>query len=392
MFFFKILRIFFFLSPIALYGQTIEENLQYINTIFEQFNAYETTFEVDEDEKKLIFRDKFGSYFSNFEDIEIKIDAAQKSIGIFCLDETRKCISSTQKDGSEGVSFPKYTMELTQNGELIGGAQTVVDKFLLIKKIVLGADFKTPISNDEKLKSKVETEIEKINAIFNDHSHYQNVWSFDWENLLLIDKTNTCEVRIPIVTTVEYFEKDNDQKYRKGFVFKSKDDDIFVKCPSYENNVGKTNEYVDSLKFAEAVINSIKTIQDLVLEQNTASSAPSSPIDLQLEMINLEFKKYNKFNTRFFIDQAKMELIWIQEFGESRAPLDQIAFKVDYDKGWIVIDCNEGISRCITSLSPEGKIIQHDEYSMSLKENGKVIPHIDDLIEMFENLVEDLMD
>ena len=393
MWFPKLLRIFFLLLPIITFGQTIEENLQYVNTQFEQYNDFETSFAVDKLNKKIVCRDKFGTYSASLQDIEIRIDTLKKSIGLFCIDNSTKCISSTQRDGNEGVSLTRYTMELTQKGKLISNANVVIEKLLSVKKEVIEVEAISLETQNESLEDRVEREIQNINVIFQDHSHYQNDWSFDWENLMLINKSSSCEVRVPIAKmTIEYFEKDNQQEYRKGFVFKSANDNIYVKCESYENNVSKTHEYVDSLKFAEAVINSIKNIQTIVSKKQVANPALAKTVDQHLYHINEEFKKYNNFNTRFFLDVEKRELVWVQEFGESRAPIDLIDFKANYNQGWLVIFCKEGLSRCVSSTGPKGGKIQNNEYSMSLKEDEKVIDHLDKIINEFRALIKAIDD
>ena len=85
----KILRLFLFLFPISIVGQSIEENLQYINGQFEQFNKYETSFDVNEVAKKITCQDKFGMYSSFLKDIEINSDESGENIGIYCLDGSK---------------------------------------------------------------------------------------------------------------------------------------------------------------------------------------------------------------------------------------------------------------------------------------------------------------
>ncbi len=386
----KLLSVFLFFYPSSFFAQTIQENLEYINTQFDQFNKYQTSFAVDEVAKKIICRDKFGMYSAFLNDVEMKKDESGKSIGIFCLDES-KCISSLKKDGSVGPGFSNYTLELSQDGVLISNADTVLEKFSIIKKSILEGDFRTSNFQISTLKYKVALQLQALNAIFQEHSHYQNIWSFDWENQQLVGRTETCEVRIALENvTVEFYEKENQQKYRFGFVFKSSGSDILEKCPSFENNVSKTYEYVDSLEYAEKAIDAIKTIQNLVSEGPfSLSPTPSQEdIDRLLGYINNQFKKYNAFNTRFFVDLENKELVWIQDFGEIRTSIDQIDFKADYENGWIVIFCKNESLKCISFTTPNSSKIQYTEYSMSLKENDKIILHIEDVIKKFDELVD----
>jgi hypothetical protein len=210
----------------------------------------------------------------------------------------------------------------------------------------------------------------------------------------LVGRTETCEVRIAISNvTIEFYEKENQQKYRYGFVIKSAVSDITEKCPSFENNVSKTYEYVDSFEFAEDAIQVIKTIQSLVSGKNEPVStiAATNKIDQQLSYINNQFKKYNAFNTRFFVDLKNMEIVWIQDFGESRAPIDEIGFKADYENGWVIIFCKNESLKCVSFANSGGTKFQYNEYSMSLKENEKVISHIDEVIEKFREFQKEII-
>jgi hypothetical protein len=391
----KILCTFLFLFPISILGQSIQENLDYINVQFEKFNKYDTSFDVDKVEKKIVCHDKFGVYSASFEAIEFRVDSLKKSIGMFCIDGSKRCISSKLKDGRKGLSFYSYTMELAQNEELIPDAGVIIEKFSLIKKAILESEFINLNSPINVLKYDVELQLQDLNAIFEKHSQNQNKWSFDWDNYWLIGETASCKVQIPLEKiTIDYYERENVQNFRHGFVFKSEDSEILENCTNFENNVNKTQDYLDNLSSAEAAINYFKTIQKLVIDGPSSLSPPlpHEEIDQLFDYINEQFKKYNKFNTRFFIDLDEQELVWIQEFGESRAPLDMIDFEADYKQGWFVIYCKDGRSKCVTSTNPKGKKIQNSEYSMSLMENDKVIPHIDDVINKFKELIQELTD
>ncbi len=121
---------------------------------------------------------------------------------------------------------------------------------------------------------------------------------------------------------------------------------------------------------------------------NFAQSTPENleNIDKQLDYINQQFEKFNNYNTRFFVDQRKEELIWIADFGEARVSLKEVIFSINHDKGWLIFDCITESAKCITFTSATGKSIQYKEYSMSLTQNDKIIEHIDDVVKNFETL------
>ena len=106
----KIYFFFFCFFPFVISGQTIQENLEFINLQFEKYNNYGTSFEVDEDSNTLTCHDKFGTFIVFFEDVEFKMESNGRNIGIFCLDHLQPCISTLQEDGFEGATFSKYTI------------------------------------------------------------------------------------------------------------------------------------------------------------------------------------------------------------------------------------------------------------------------------------------
>lgn len=382
------LRILLFLFPMSIVGQSIEENLQYINGQFEQFNKYETSFDVNEVTKTITCQDKFGMYSSFLKDIEINSDESGENIGIYCLDGS-KCISSIKKDGREGSNFSNYMVNLSKEGELIANVEEVIEKFSIIKKSILESDSVFPNSQASTLKYEVELQLQALNAILNANSQDQNNWYFDWDSYWLIEETDSCKVHIPLEkTTIEYSERENVQSFRHGFVFKSEDEDIFKKCSSLESNVNKTHFYLDNQSNAEGAIISLKAIQELVSNgpAHLSPITPNKSIDEQLSYINDQFQKYNKYNTRFFVDLSTQELIWVQDFGETRASLDQIEFKADYENEWFLIFCKNGSEKCISYTSPKGSKINYNDYSMSLKEGEHFIPHIAEIINKFNEL------
>ena len=88
----KNLCILLFIFPVTTFGQNIEENLQFINEQFDQFNNYETSFDINKADKKIICRDKFGMYSAFLKDIEFKLDDIGENIGIYCHEDS-ECIS-----------------------------------------------------------------------------------------------------------------------------------------------------------------------------------------------------------------------------------------------------------------------------------------------------------
>ena len=388
--FIKIPGLFICLFPLSILGQSIQENLDYINALFAKFNKYDTSFDIDKVSKRIICRDKFGTYTAFFDDIEIKRESNGTNIGIFCLNTLDKCITSIQKDGSSGYNYSKYTMGLTEQDNPGDHIDIIIDKFAFIKKKIQETNLSSGDSQNQKLRYEVDLQLQKLNTIFKDHSNHQNTWSFDWENYWLVGKTSSCEVFIPLEKVmIESYERTGVENYQHGFVIKSTAPIIIEKCTSYENKVDKTFDYLDNAAQAEAAVDCFETIQILVGgEPTTIIPSPSAEsIEQSLYYINDQFQKHNDYNTRFFVDIESKELIWISDFGETRTPADQVNIKTNNVKGWIIIDCTNRGSKCITFTSANGSKLQYSEYSMSLTENGKLIPLIEEVVEKFEDII-----
>ena len=386
----KIYFLFLCFFPFLIFSQSIQENLDFINAQFEKYNQYGTRFEVDQITKTITCQDKFGTYIAFFEDVEFRLNPAKTSIGIYCIEQSNQCISTIQKNGEEGPELSDYNMDLHENNKAIPQIDNVLEKFKHLKQSILKSDSETVSSQVQGLKYRVDLQLRELNAIFKEHSNQQNLWSFNWDNYWFVSESDSCKILIPLEKVeIEYQEKENVQSFRHGVVILSEKLDILKKCKTSESKLQTTSFQMESLDDANAAIENFKTIQLLISDgpQPIAAIATKVDIDQLLSYINNQFKKYNQYNTRFFVDESKKELIWIQEFGETRVAINQIDVKADYENGWLVIFCAQKNDRCIHSANGAGKTLQSYEYSMSLIENDRVISHIDEVIDTFKKLI-----
>ncbi len=386
--FFKILRLFLIFCTFAASGQTIQQSLHFINRQCAQFNKYDTSCDVDPENGKIIFFDKYGMYSALLNDVEFKSGQAGVSIEIGCDGET-KCFSSLKKDGSPGQNFPAFTIGFSKNGEDQADIEALLQHFYNLKNSVLQINPDAVALPDDISKSDIETQLQMLNALFDEHSPEAVFWSFDFENQFVMGKTNSCEWHIPITRmSISFIENDTTKDFQNGIIFQAHQSDIIENCSGLESRISRTVYYLDSLEKALDAIRCLEIIQHSVLSQsgvNTTDQASGLMAQL-LNYINGQFEKYNQYQTRFYVDVATQELVWVQEFGISRAQIGQISFSADQQNGWLLINCEAEDLKCITSTSFQGQKYQSEEYSMSIKENDQIIPHFDTVVAKFYEL------
>jgi len=108
------------------------EELKYINDEFASYNSYNTSFDVDEDRKELVFYDDFGNYYCKFADVGFGyMSGSNNTLEIKCIYKD-KCIDQ-QKINGDWSSWETYSMGLEG-----GNLRKVLDKLDMIKESVIG--------------------------------------------------------------------------------------------------------------------------------------------------------------------------------------------------------------------------------------------------------------
>ncbi len=372
------------LFPLLTFGQSISSNLKYINEQFSKYNKYQTSFRIDEYNKEIICEDKFGVLKAKFEDVEIRTKG--NNIGIFCINSEDKCIRNYEKDGTlKAEKYNDYTMGLREDNELIPHINTVLDKFSEIRNELLGIS--NNVSNNST-KIDIAAEISNINAIFRRSSEYTNKWRFDFSQNAIIGETKNCSVFIPLNSglSITYYEREG--KYGNGWYFINEDKSIIESCTNFESNTVKTYEYLNNALDAKKVINSFRVIIENgnnSISSNNESEGNNGSIAEHLIYINKQFDKYNDYDTKFSIDNYKKQLVWSNSFGTNYAYLEDVEVRVDYTNSWIGIYCING-GECIWQKANSGNRSDYKEYTMSLKENDKMINHINKVAQKFEEV------
>jgi len=257
-------------------GNTVEDNLRYINEQCGKYNNLDTRFEINQPSKELILYDKMGKVRANFSEIEFRIVDHSDYLGIFCISEGQSCIKAFKKDGTpQSRDFKKYVFSLRKDGKLIEHAEEVVQRFTELKKWVVNGIKKdnAPIAIEraltpsEHLLLQVDQNINEINIIFQSNSQYKNHFEFDPQKRILTSKTRTCTVTIELdkIVGINYYPKEGSGPYSYGYYFEADMENIIENCTGFQQLTKVTFQYLSEEQTAKEVIRlfqEIKTLSD----------------------------------------------------------------------------------------------------------------------------------
>jgi hypothetical protein len=110
-------------------------------------------------------------------------------------------------------------------------------------------------------------------------------------------------------------------------------------------------------------------------------------IDVNLKYINEQFGLYNSYGTIFSVDTRTKEIICEDEFGILKANFSDV--EIRENSGNISIFCLNENSKCIRYYGKDGTRLydqDYSDYTMGLKKNDKMIPHINTVLAKFAEL------
>ena len=381
------LMLFFLLIllPSFSIGQSISENLKYINDQFSLYNAYETSFRVDKSTKEMICEDKFGILKANWSDIEIT--ASENFIGIYCLNMDSECIRYYDKYGTRNYEKGKgsYTMGLNENDKIISNIDIVLEKFAEIKRIITNKNHTSLGSHNSDVERQINVELNTVNQIFQRSSEYKNVYTIDFSKKTITATTKSCRAIVPVKSglSVNNYQRNGDYGY--GFYFENSDKSILESCTSFEDYTEKTHEYLSNYEDAQTVIHSLKNIINLLQSNSHSTVVGNTSVDELLRYINKQFRNYNAYNTVYDIDISSKQLTWKNDFGANYVKFKNLEVRADYENSWIGIYCLSG-DECISQKTTSGDAAYYSKYTMSLNEDGKMISHINEVVSSFSEL------
>jgi hypothetical protein len=110
-------------------------------------------------------------------------------------------------------------------------------------------------------------------------------------------------------------------------------------------------------------------------------------IDANLKYINEQFSLYNEYQTSFSVDIAAKEIICEDDFGVLKAKFSDVEIREEGDN--VGIFCLNENSKCIRYYDKNGTRLydqDYSDYTMGLRKNDKIIPHINTVLSKFAEL------
>lgn len=150
------------------------------------------------------------------------------------------------------------------------------------------------------------------------------------------------------------------------------------------------SNYTMGLRENDKIISHINTVLSKFSELKqlvTNGSSLSGTIGDNLKYINQQFSLYNGYQTSFNVDTRTKELICEDKFGILKANWSDVEIRTQGNN--VGIFCLDGDSKCIRSYDKNGTRKYDNDYSnytMGLRENDKMIPHINTVLGKFSEI------
>ncbi|MGB0862527.1 MAG: hypothetical protein ACPG19_14380 [Saprospiraceae bacterium] len=130
---------------------------------------------------------------------------------------------------------------------------------------------------------------------------------------------------------------------------------------------------IDNGKMAKSIFETLDKCRELrsIHTKSITNEYYSDSQEDKLRFINRQFDLYNKYYSRFDIEDDK--LVFSNKFGTAKTPLNQIYFKVTEKNKSVEFHCKDG-SKCIEVYNPDGDLSTWNYYNVSLvDENSNMV-------------------
>lgn len=356
-------------------AQSVSDHLRYINQQFDRYNAYESSFDVQNG--RLVFSNKFGPAYIDFKDVGFRINYKFNSIDIYCLDGS-KCI---KKGDSE---WDYYNISLIDNGKI---AEDVI--FETLDRI---RSIKRYYTSSEKYVYYGDSEadlLRYINRQFDRFNKYYARFEVEDDKLVFSNKFGTA--KIPF-SEINFKINTN----TKSVEVHCNDGSKCIQKIDFDGSVTGWDFYNVSLVEDDGSMSSVAyTVKEkcdkLLALHNGGGYNPSpsfdpnayddSTIDGLLAAINAAFDRYNSYESKFSVDRYNKTLTFENNMSPAE-PLHfgDIGFRVTSSRKSIDIYCKDG-SKCISKGSSDW-----DYYNVSLVDGDNMYDGIYDILAKCEKL------
>ncbi len=173
---------------------------------------------------------------------------------------------------------------------------------------------------------------------------------------------------------IRYYDKSGNRKY---------DED-------YNNYTMGLNSDDELIPHVNVVITKFEELKRLTLASN--ENVNSTLVANNLKYINEQFALYNGYETVFSIDEGNKKIICQDKFGILKANLSDVEIKIE--GGNLGIFCLNSNDKCIEYYDKNGERkygSEYNQYTMGLKKNEKIIPHINTVLDKFSEIKQSIL-
>ncbi len=145
------------------------KTLNYVNSLFDLYNTYNTKIAVDKRTSELVFSDKFSELRGNFSEVEFR--RSGELMGLYCKG-VGSCLSVTDVDtGAREEAKVKYTFGLKENDTAIPEMDRAIEMLNEMLADLAGG------SSSSGLSVVARNNLQIINDAYDQYNNYETVFS-----------------------------------------------------------------------------------------------------------------------------------------------------------------------------------------------------------------------
>lgn len=177
---------------------SVGEILRYTNSLFDRYNDYNSSLNVDMLTNELIFKDKFSELRGNFSAVEFR--RSGENMGIFCK-SGGDCLSSKDVDtGSNQSSRSQYTFGIKENGNAIPEMDGVIQQLNTMLGALAANGGSTNYSSNSYVSAVVKDNLKVINNAFDKYNGYDTTFSVEGNRLKWVSSVATVSAELSELT------------------------------------------------------------------------------------------------------------------------------------------------------------------------------------------------
>ena len=150
----------------------VSKTLNYVNSLFDLYNEYDSKLAVDKGAGEIIFTDRFSELRGKYREVEFR--RTGELMGLYCKSGS-ECIRATDVDtGNREDDKIKYTFGLKENDEAIPELDRAVDK---LNEMLSNLASGSVGSVSSGLSAVAKNNLKIINEAFDKYNNYETVFS-----------------------------------------------------------------------------------------------------------------------------------------------------------------------------------------------------------------------